>query len=108
MGSVSRKAASLCHIIYSVFSFLPPPPPLLSLARLELRPHQAPLLIPMLEMRLQYLNDYDNQSGDLELRLRLILLSRTKARGASGMGRCRLGSLAFLSPRSCRLGVFSC
>lgn len=92
MGSVSRKAASLCHVIYSVFSPAPPNP--LSLTRLALRPHQAPLLIPVLEMRLQYLNDYDNQSGDREPRLRLIFLSRTKARGASGTGtgRCRLDS----------------
>lgn len=96
MGSVSREAASLCPVIYSVFSF--PPPALLSLARLALRPHQAPLLIPMLKMRLQYLNDYDNQSGDPELRLRLIFLRRTKARGASGTGRGRLGACWRVSP----------
>lgn len=38
----------------------------------------------MLKMRLQYLNDYDNQSRDLEQRLRLIFLSRTKKRDAQG------------------------
>lgn len=99
MGSVSREAASLCHVIYSVFSSPHPPNPL-SLTLLALRPRQAPLLTPVLEMRLQYLNDYDNQSGDPEPRLRLIFLSRTKARGASGTGtgRCRLGSCWRFSP----------
>lgn len=48
----------------------------------------------MLKMRLQYLNDYDNQSRDPELRLRLIFLSRTKKRDAFGDVKVQSGFLA--------------
>lgn len=69
---------SFCQIIYSVFSFFPPRFPT-SFSFSSFRS-----LSLMLKMRLQYLNDYDNQSGDLEPRLRLIFLSRTKKRDAIG------------------------
>ena len=102
IGSVSRKApASLCQIIYSVFPS--PPRLLLSLSSLAstLPGSPLPFVIPMLKMRLQYLNDYDNQSRDPELRLRLIFLSRTKKRDAFGDVKVQSGFLAhvfFFSP----------
>lgn len=52
-----------------------------------------PPLILRMKMRLQYLNDYGNQPGGPELRLRLIFLSRTKKRDAFGDSRYNLGFL---------------
>lgn len=94
IGSVRGKARSLCQInlfqllpslalflfpvsLPNPFSALPPPP-----------------LIPRMKMRLQYLNDYGNQPGDPELRLRLIFLSRTKKRDAFGDSEVQSGVLA--------------
>lgn len=94
IGSVRGKARSLCQInlfrllpslalflfpvsLPNPFSALPPPP-----------------LIPRMKMRLQYLNDYGNQPGDPELRLRLIFLSRTKKRDAFGDLEVQSGVLA--------------
>lgn len=98
IGSVSRKVASLCQIIYSVFSDPPLAPALSGLSPAPgpspPRPPYSPLSAPMLKMRLQYLNDYDNQSRDPEPRLRLIFLSRTKERDAFGDGKVRSGFLA--------------
>lgn len=66
----------------------------------------------MLKMRLQYLNDYDNQSGDLEPRLRLIFLSRTKKRDAIGDLKVQSVFHACIPapphPETAVLGVFSC
>lgn len=65
----------------------------------------------MLKMRLQYLNDYDNQSGDLEPRLRLIFLSRTKKRDAAGDLKVQSVFHACIPPPSSEtavLVVFSC
>lgn len=97
IGSVSRKGRFplsdnlFCSLLSSSPFFpawLPSPSP----------PHPrlraSPLLIPMLKMRLQYLNDYDNQSRDSELRLRLIFLSRTKKRDAFGDMEVQSGLLA--------------
>lgn len=65
----------------------------------------------MLKMRLQYLNDYDNQSGDLEPRLRLIFLSRTKKRDAIGDLKVQSVFHACIPPSQSEtavLVVFSC
>lgn len=85
IGSVSRRARF--PLSDNLFCFLLPHSFALFLSPTSL-PNPlsqcSPLLIPMLKMRLQYLNDYGNQSRDPELRLRLIFLSRTKKRDAFG------------------------
>lgn len=65
-----------------------------SLAPQSLLGTPPPPLIPRMKMRLQYLNDYGNQPGDPELRLRLIFLSRTKKRDAFGDLEVQSGVLA--------------
>lgn len=90
IGSVSRKARF--PLSDNLFCFLFPPSLVLFLSPASLP--SPPLLAPVLKMRLQYLNDYDNQSRDPELRLRLIILSRTKKRDAFGDAEVQSGFLA--------------
>lgn len=102
IGSVSRKAC--LPLSDNLFCLLPACPALFLPAAWLRSPCRAPtLLAPMLKMRLQYLNDYDNQSRDPELRLRLIFLSRTKKPDAFGDMEVQSGFLAcvFFSPWNC-------
>lgn len=91
IGSVRGKARSLCQI--NLFRLLPSLALFLSPASLP-NPFSAPPLIPRMKMRLQYLNDYGNQPGAPELRLRLIFLSRTKKCDAFGDSEVQSGVLA--------------
>lgn len=94
------KSFPFCQIIYSregVPSLSLPPPPSPAFLSNSFSFCSFSLMV---KMRLQYLNDYDNQSGDHEPRVKVIFLSRTKKAWYPGdISKCYLGLFVYHLPQ---------